>query len=53
MNWEMEKLCWQIDKNKGRRWPAWVQKAKNLDLNSNIVIGGWPSSQLDIHKCRK
>jgi hypothetical protein len=38
MNWEMEKLCWQIDEKEERRWPAWVQKAKTLDLNSNLVM---------------
>jgi hypothetical protein len=30
-----------------------VQKAKTLDLISNLVMRGWPSSSLDIHKWRK
>ncbi len=25
MNWEMEKLCWQIDEEAERRWQAQVQ----------------------------
>jgi ribosomal protein L39E len=50
MNWELEKLGWQIDEKALRRLPAWVQKAKTLDLISNLVMRGWPSSSLDIHK---
>jgi hypothetical protein len=34
----MEKLCWQIEAKAVRRWPAQVQYAKNLDLNSNLVM---------------
>jgi hypothetical protein len=36
MNWEMERLCWQIDEKRGDGQLGYNKK--NLDLNSNLVM---------------